>query len=68
MASILTSGGPHSYLLVKSVKRKDRRNTNFIIVLDFANLFFAGLLAGIEFVIHYGWRAPAEALDERSQL
>ena len=41
---------------------------NFIIVLDFVNLFFAGLLAGIEFVIHYGWRAPAEALDDQSQL
>jgi hypothetical protein len=64
----MTSDGPHSYLLVKSVKRKERRNTNFIIVLDFANLFFAGLLAGIEFAIHYGWRAPAEALDEHSQL
>ena len=41
---------------------------NSIIVLDFANLFFAGLLAGIEFVIHYGLRAPAEVLDEQSQL
>jgi hypothetical protein len=50
------------------VKRKEKRNTNFIIVLDFANLFFAGLLAGIEFVIHYGLRAPAEVLDEQPQL
>ena len=41
---------------------------NTIIVLDFVNLFFAGLLAGIEFVIHYGLRAPAEVLDEHSQL
>jgi len=39
-----------------------------IIILDFVNLFFAGLLAGIEFVIHYGFRAPAEVLDERAQL
>jgi len=39
-----------------------------IIILDFVNLFFAGLLAGIEFVIHYGLRAPAEVLDEHSQL
>jgi hypothetical protein len=37
-------------------------------VLDFINLFFAGMLAGIEFVIHYGLRAPAEILDEQSQL
>ncbi|HLY27253.1 MAG TPA: hypothetical protein VKQ72_12985 [Aggregatilineales bacterium] len=41
---------------------------NSIIALDFANLFFTGLLAGIELVIHYGLRAPAEVLDERSQL
>lgn len=41
---------------------------NPIIVLDFVNLFFAGLLAGIEFVIHYGLRTPAEILDEPSQL
>ena len=38
------------------------------IILDFVNLFFAGLLAGSEFVIHYGFRAPAEILDDRSQL
>jgi len=37
-------------------------------VLDFVNVFFAGMLAGIEFVIHYGLRAPAEVLDDQSQL
>ncbi len=37
-------------------------------VLDFVNLFFAGILGGIEIVIHYGLRAPAEVLDEQSQL
>lgn len=37
-------------------------------VLDFVNVFFAGILAGIEIVIHYGLRAPAEVLDEQSQL
>jgi hypothetical protein len=37
-------------------------------VLDFVNLFFAGILAGIEIVIHYGLRAPAEVLDEQSQV
>ena len=41
---------------------------NLAIVLDFVNLFFAGILAGIEFVIHYGLTAPAEVLDEKSQL
>ena len=38
------------------------------VVLDFVNVFFAGMLAGIEFVIHYGLRTPAEILDEQSQL
>ena len=37
-------------------------------VLDFVNVFFAGMLAGIEFVIHYGLRQPAGMLDEHSQL
>ena len=39
-----------------------------ITILDFVNVFFAGMLAGIEFVIHYGLRAPAETLDDQSQL
>jgi hypothetical protein len=39
-----------------------------IVVLDFANLFFAGILAGMEIVIHYGLRRPAEVLDDKSQL
>jgi hypothetical protein len=38
------------------------------VVVGFVNLFFAGLLAGIEFVIHYGLRAPSESLDEQAQL
>jgi hypothetical protein len=37
-------------------------------VLDFVNVFFVGMLSGVEFVIHYGLRAPAEILDEQSQL
>ena len=41
---------------------------NIATVLDFVNLFFAGMLAGIEFVIHYGLRGPSEILDEQSQL
>ena len=41
---------------------------NSIIVLDFVNVFFAGLLAGMEFVIHYGLRAPAEVLNDTAQL
>ena len=41
---------------------------NPLIVLDFVNLFFAGILAGIEFVIHYGLRGPSESLDDHAQL
>ena len=36
-------------------------------VLNFVTLFFAGILAGIEFVIHYGLRAPTEVLDQQFQ-
>ena len=38
------------------------------VTLAFVNLFFAGMLAGMEFVIHYGLSTSAETLDERSQL
>ena len=38
------------------------------LILGFVNVFFAGILAGMEFVIHYGFRTPAEVLDERAQL
>ena len=41
---------------------------NLATILEFVNVFFAGLLAGIEFVIHYGLRAPSEVLDEQSQI
>ena len=41
---------------------------NLAIVLDCINVFFAGLLAGIEFVIHYGLTTPARVLDDRAQL
>src|SRR6266550_6963052 len=41
---------------------------NLTTILDFVNLFFAGMLAGIEFVIHYGLRGPSEMLDDHAQL
>lgn len=41
---------------------------NPALILDFVTLFFAGILAGIEFIIHYGFQTPAEVLDEKSQL
>jgi hypothetical protein len=36
--------------------------------LSFANLFFAGILAGIEIAIHYGVGAPPAMLSDRSQI
>lgn len=41
---------------------------NPALILDFVNLFFAGILSGVEVVIHYGLRKPAEALDDQAQL
>jgi uncharacterized membrane protein len=37
-------------------------------VLGFISLFGAGLLAGEEFVIRYGVRAPLASLDDRSHI
>ncbi|MDH6115141.1 putative membrane protein [Kitasatospora sp. MAP12-15] len=36
--------------------------------VEFVNLFFAGLLAGMEFVVRFGVRGPLAALEERAQL
>ena len=42
---------------------------NLTTILDFATVFFAGLLAGAMFVIDYGvGRAVAAVLDEQSQI
>ena len=41
---------------------------NLITILDFVNVFFAGMLAGMEFVIHNGITIPAEVLDDLPQL
>jgi uncharacterized membrane protein len=37
-------------------------------VLEFVNLFCAGILAGIEFVVRYGIRGSIAALDEQPQI
>lgn len=37
-------------------------------ILGFFNLFCTGLLAGEEFVIRFGVRAPVASLDERPQI
>ncbi len=39
-----------------------------IIALTVVSVFFAGMLAGMEFVIHHGVYGPAETLDDRAQL
>jgi hypothetical protein len=41
---------------------------NLALNLDVASVFFAGLLAGMELVLHYGVTVPTEVLDDRSQL
>jgi uncharacterized membrane protein len=37
-------------------------------LLEFFNLFGAGLLAGIEFAVRFGVRGPLTVLDERPQI
>ena len=32
------------------------------------NLLFAGVLAGVEIAVHYGFRGPIEALEEQPQI
>jgi hypothetical protein len=41
---------------------------NVAAILEFVNLFFAGMLAGMEFAIHYGVRGATEVLDDQSQV
>jgi hypothetical protein len=41
---------------------------SFLVLLHLINLFFAGILAGMEIVIHYGLRSPAEVLSDSAQL
>jgi len=41
---------------------------NAAMILWFVNVFFAGLLAGTELLIHYGLRVPMQVLTDRSQL
>jgi len=39
-----------------------------MVTVEFVNLFFAGILAGLEVAIHYGFHAQTAALDERPQI
>ena len=41
---------------------------SYRLTLEFTNLFFAGILAGIEIAAHYGFHAPIMALDEKPQI
>jgi hypothetical protein len=47
---------------------REQVKMNFTTPLHLVNLFFGGILAGMEIVIHYGLRAPTEVLSDRSQL
>jgi uncharacterized membrane protein len=38
------------------------------VVIEFAALFLAGILAGEEFVVRYGVRGPLAALDDQSHI
>ena len=40
----------------------------FRVVVEFINLFLAGLLAGTEFVVRYGVRGPLAALNDRAHI
>jgi hypothetical protein len=37
-------------------------------ILEITNLFFAGILAGLEVAVHYGFHAPTVALDTKAQI
>jgi hypothetical protein len=41
---------------------------NLATILGYVNLFFAGMLAGMEFVIHYGVSPATETLEDPAQL
>ncbi len=39
-----------------------------ILIIELINLFFAGLLAGLEVAVHYGFHPQTMALDEKPQI
>jgi hypothetical protein len=41
---------------------------NLPVLLELLNIFFGGILAGIEISAHYGFHSPTMALDDKSQL
>jgi hypothetical protein len=41
---------------------------NINLIIEFINLFFAGILAGLEVSVHYGFHAPTVALEEKPQI
>jgi hypothetical protein len=40
----------------------------YMLIAELVNLFFAGLLAGVEFAVHYGFHSATVALEERPQI
>src|SRR4051794_39414844 len=57
---------PVIYIMLAAYPQERFMNT--VVIIGLVNLFCAGILAGEEFIIHYGFREPAETLDEQSQL
>jgi hypothetical protein len=39
-----------------------------MLILEIINLFFAGILAGLEFAVHYGFQSSTLTLDENPQI
>jgi hypothetical protein len=39
-----------------------------MVILECINIFFSGILAGLEIAAHYGFHEPALALDKKSQI
>lgn len=37
-------------------------------IMEIVNLFFTGILTGLEVAAHYGFRGPASVLDEKPQI
>jgi hypothetical protein len=46
----------------------DRAVADCIMNIEITNLFFTGILAGIEVAVHYGFHAPTVALDTKAQI
>jgi uncharacterized membrane protein len=65
-SDVLTKGDPKR--LVRRFRVHCKNVDMSHIILEFINLFCAGLLAGIEFIVCFGVRTPLTALDIQPQI